>query len=344
MRILVIGAGAIGCLLGGRLASSGHDVTLVGRPWLVEAVQAYGLDVAQEAGDHIHIRNIQVTENVAGAYALQPDFDLVLLTTKAHDVLPPIVNLSKETDTLPLVVTFQNGVGTEETIAEVIGEDHVIAGTISVPASMTGPAVIETVRRGGIGIAPMTGEVTGTPIAEALRGAGFVVAVYDDYRALKWSKLLLNIIGNATSAILGWPPERVYANRDLFDMERAAFLEALQVMTAMKLRPVALPGYPLPTLAPWVKRLPSFILRPIVRRAVRTGRGGKMPSMYVDLVAGKKHLEVGVLNGAVARQGEQLGIPVPTNKKLTDILQQIAGGKISREEYCDHPQALLDAV
>ncbi|NOZ05466.1 MAG: 2-dehydropantoate 2-reductase [Chloroflexi bacterium] len=344
MRILVIGAGAIGCLLGGRLANSGHDVTLVGRPWLVEAVKAYGLDIAQEPGEHIHIRDIQVTENIAGAFALQPEYDLALLTTKAHDVLPPIINLSEETDTLPLVVTFQNGVGTEETIAEIIGENRMIAGIISVPVSMTGPAVIETVQRGGIGIAPVTNQVVATPIVEALRGAGFEVAVYDDFRAMKWSKLLLNIIGNATSAILGWPPERVYANQSLFDMERATFLEALQVMAAMNLHPVALPGYPLPTLVPWIRRVPSFILRPIVRRAVRTGRGGKMPSMYVDLVAGKKQLEVGVLNGAVAKQGEQLEIPVPINKKLTDILQQIAGGKIPREKYCDHPQVLLDAV
>jgi len=346
VRVLVIGAGAIGCLLGGRLASTGHDVTLVGRSWLVDAVQNYGLDIAVESRDdlHTHIRSIQATESVAAAYDLNPTYDLALLTTKAHDVELPSSNLAQVAKSRPVLVTLQNGVGAEEIVADKIGVDHVMAGTISIPVSMTGPAVIETVERGGIGLAPMTEHLSVTPIAEALRQSGFQVKAYNDYRSMKWSKLLLNIIGNATSAILGWPPERVYAHEGIFTVERQAFAEALQVMRGLGLSPVALPGYPLPTLLPWIERLPSFVLRPLVQRAVRTGRGGKMPSMYIDLVAGRRRLEVDVLNGAVARYGEQIGLSTPVNKALTLILQQLASGEIPREQYCDHPQAILDAV
>lgn len=344
MRVLVIGAGAIGCLLGGRLAGAGHDVTLVGRSWLVDAVQAYGLDIAVESRDdqHAHVKEIKAVETVAAAFELHSPYDVALLTTKAHDVAKPIADLAQATTDPPLVACFQNGVGTEELVAEVIGTDCVLAGTISIPAAMMGPAVVETVQRGGIGLAPMTGQVAVTTLAEALREAGFVVATYSDYRAMKWSKLLLNIIGNATSAILGWPPERVYSHAGLFHLERSAFREALQVMTALGLEPVSLPGYPLPVILPFVERLPALVLRPLLQRAVRSGRGGKMPSMYVDLVAGRRRLEVDVLHGAVARHGERMGLKVSVNQTLTNVLQKLASGETPREQYSDKPQALLD--
>jgi len=346
VRVLVIGAGAIGCLLGGRLADAGHDVTLVGRSWLVDAVHSYGLDLVAEAREHshTHVRQIRATETVAGAYEIHPQFDVALLTTKAHDVAAPVADLARITDRPPFVACFQNGVGAEEIVAERVGADRVFAATISIPVSMTGPAVVEFVERGGIGVASVAGGGDVSALADALREAGFVVGTYDDYRAMKWSKLLLNIVGNATSAILGWPPERVYSHPGLFRLEWNAFLEALQVMSAMNLEPVALPGYPLPTILPWIKRAPQFLLRPIVQRAVRTGRGGKMPSMYIDLVAGRRRLEVDVLNGAVVRYGEELGLPVSVNELLTTVLQKIAAGEIPREQYCDQPQALLDAL
>jgi len=344
VRVLVVGAGAIGCLLGGRLADAGHDVTLIGRSWLVDAVQAYGLDIAVESRDdqHAHVKEIKAAETIATAFELHSHYDVALLTTKAHDVAKPIADLAQATTDPPLVACFQNGVGTEELVADVIGPGYVIAGTISIPAAMMGPAVVETVQRGGIGLAPMTGQVAATPLVGVLREAGFVVETYSDYRTMKWSKLLLNIVGNATSAILGWPPERVYSHSGLFHLERSAFLEALHVMTALGLEPVSLPGYPLPAVLPFVEWLPSLVLRPLIRRAVRSGRGGKMPSMYVDLVAGRRQLEVDVLNGAVVRHGERLGLEVPVNQMLTDVLQKLASGETPREQYCDKPRALLD--
>ncbi len=143
---------------------------------------------------------------------------------------------------------------------------------------------------------------------------------------MKWSKLLANLVGNATSALLDLDPADVYADPRLFAVERRQLCEALAVMGALGLRPVALPGADTRLLALAV-RLPPAVARPLLRRVVAGGRGGKSPSLRLTLRGPDRRAratEAAWLNGAVAEEGARLGLPVPVNAALARLVGETA--------------------
>jgi 2-dehydropantoate 2-reductase len=143
---------------------------------------------------------------------------------------------------------------------------------------------------------------------------------------MKWSKLLTNLLANATSAILNLTPAQIFADARLFRVEMAQLNEALAVMRALNAAPVDLPGVPVRLLA-FGTRLPAFVARPLMQRAVGSGRGAKMPSFHIDLYSGRGRSEVAYLNGAVWRHGTQLGVPTPVNQMLTETLLALTSGE-----------------
>ena len=107
------------------------------------------------------------------------------------------------------------------------------------------------------GVAPVGEDAPVAMAAGLLRDAGFTVDLFADYRSLKWSKLLMNLLANAQCAILDWTPAQVMADPIASRLEALAWQEAFAVMAALGIRPVAMAGYPLPLLAPLVRRLPA---------------------------------------------------------------------------------------
>ena len=342
MRVLIVGAGAIGSLVGHRLARAGNnEVTLVGRQPHVAAVRARGLGL--EDGGRItwatNVGAVTDVQDVAGR-----SFDLILLTVKAYDAAEAASQVEPLARRGVPVLVLQNGVGGEETVAEVLGEATILSAVITLSVEVLEPGLVRlATTRGGIGLVPTAPGQSVAELAGVFRQAGFRTSEYRDYRAMKWAKLLLNIVANASPAILGLFPDQVFADRRLFTLEQAAFREAVMVMRALGLRPVSLPGYPVPLFAWAICSLPARLVRPILRRAVVGGRGGKMPSLHMDLSKGKGKSEVEYLNGAVVRYAQELGLDVPVNRALHAVLMGIVRGEISWEEYRGQPQRLLRA-
>lgn len=347
MRLLIVGAGAIGSLVGSKLALAGHDVTLVGRPGYTEVVREQGLGL-EEAGQRNYVKNVQAVTHVAQVDA--EFFDLIVFTMKAYDTTVAAAQVQPlARQGIPILV-MQNGVGGEESVTQALGEVTIFSAVITLVVEVLESGLVRlSTTRGGIGLAPT---VRSDPsksapchsLAEAFQGAGFNVAVYADHRAMKWSKLLLNILGNASPAILGMSPDLVFAQRRLFDLERTAFCEAMAVMRSLDLRPVSLPGYPVPLLARTMCSLPAWLMRPIFQRIIVRGRGGKMPSLYLDMVRQRKHSEVEFLNGAVVKQARELGMEVPVNEALFYTLMGIVRGEIPWENHRGQPERLLAAA
>ena len=341
MNWLIVGAGAIGSLLGAKLARAGHRVALVVRPRSASAL-AQGLTLVR--GPEKFTVPVNVATDVAGAFDAFAPFDVVALTMKAFGVEAAAGELRALNVALPPVVTFQNGVGSEEIVRASLPTTPLVAASISIPAEFVAPATVRAGERGGICLAPVQGHPPLEATSASLADAGFPVHLVADYRAMKWSKLLLNMLGNATSAILGWPPERIFRHPRLFEIEMAAWREAREVMRAYGIPLVRLPGYPVPLFDLAVRRLPLWLLRPVVARLVAGGRGGKMPSLYLDLEAGRRQLEIDYLNGAVVRYGDNLGLPTPVNAVLTELVRGMAAGTVDHARYRHAPDRLVAEV
>lgn len=343
MRILVFGAGAIGSLLGHRLSHAGHDVTLVGRPSYVRAVQAHGL-LLEEDGEISQVRPT-VVEALDSLPAGRRAWDLVVLTVKVYDTQEAARALAPCIPQNTPLLIVQNGVGGEELAQQVLSHTTTISGVITLVVSVLAPGHIRLdTSRGGLSLASTREGQHVAEWAELLAEAGLKTVICRDYRAQKWTKLLLNILGNVVPAILDMSPGEVFADPYLFRIERAAFLEALAVMSALKLRAVRLCGYPVALLAWAMRTLPVLILRPLLARLIGSGRGEKKPSLQIDLACGKQRSEALYLNGAVATHARRAGIDAPVNKALLTILMGIAKGTIPWDEFRQHPQKLIKAV
>jgi len=342
MNVLIVGAGAIGSLIGHRLARAGHDVVLIGRVSYASAVNERGIGL-EEDGEVFWakgVRAVTTPQEVADA-----SFDLIIFTMKAYDTAVAAVQMGPlVTDEVPLLV-LQNGVGGEEIARSVLGKGVVLSGVVTLSVEVHEPGLVALrTRRGGLGLASTWREYGVTWLAKVMREAGFRVEVFPDYRAMKWSKLLLNMLGNAIPAVLDMPPEQVFASADLFSLERRALAEARAVMHALHLEPVNLPGYPVPLFTTALTRAPRFLMHRIFRRVIGGGRGGKPPSLHLDLLRGRARSEVEYLNGAVVRAARRLNLPVPVNRVLYELLIGIARGEIAWETYRGRPDRLWLAV
>jgi 2-dehydropantoate 2-reductase len=348
LKVLIVGAGAIGVLFGARLAMAGHKVTLVGREPLRNAVERDGLTLVTD-GQTTTTRTLSVVTRTAAAFAGTQPYDWIFLTPKAYALRRAALELCEASQGLPghplRVVTIQNGVGNEEVAADLLGQNAVVAATVTIPIEAEHAARYTTRSKGGIGLARWTtSSPDPAPLAEALRAAALRTVVYDDARAMKWSKLLLNVIGNATSAILSWPPGRTMADSRLYNVELDALTEARRVMRAQGIATVNLPAYPARAQFSLLERLPRSFTRPILQRMVSNGRGGKMPSLYLSLEGGYRDSEVDVLNGAIVAAGAAIGIPTPINEALTHIVRDLARSVQERSHYRHNPDALLAAI
>jgi 2-dehydropantoate 2-reductase len=160
---------------------------------------------------------------------------------------------------------------------------------------------------------------------------------------MKWSKMLTNLVANATSAILDMNASEIFADRRLYRVEIAMLREALAVMKAQDIHVVDLPGTPVKALVMGT-RLPPGLARPFMVKAVGGGRGGKMPSFHIDLHAGRGKSEVEYLNGAVVRAGTQSGVATPVNKILTDTLLGLTTGSLPLDAFARKPEKLLELL
>jgi 2-dehydropantoate 2-reductase len=234
---------------------------------------------------------------------------------------------------------LQNGVDNEPALAGALGAAKVIAGTVTsaIGRRAAGDIILERLR--GIGVA--AGHPLASRLVAVLQEAGLNARLFPRAADMKWSKLLTNLLANAASAILDMSPAQVFAHPGLYRLEMRQLSEALAVMAAQGIRPVDLPGTPVRLLAFAVRFLPSSFSRPLLRRAVGAGRGAKMPSLHIDLYAGRGKSEVNYLNGAVVRFGERLRIPAPVNRLLNETLLGITEGRIPSEAFRKQPAKFL---
>jgi 2-dehydropantoate 2-reductase len=341
LRVVVVGAGAVGSFLGGMLASPATVVTLLlRRPY--EGPDPSTLLLEEPGGSrHVPVRRVSDPDGIDGA-------DVVIVAVKAFDLEAALDTTRHWPEAA--VLTAQNGVG-----AEALADAWIPFPTPLLAASLTTAveAVEGGVRRlrpGGIGVAVVRDDDAGTGmalrgrLAAAWTAAGLPAKACPDADAMKWSKLLANLVGNATSAILDLSPGEIYADRRTYDIERGQLQEALAVMKGLGLRPVGLPGADISLLLRGLS-LPAAIGRPLVARGIAGARGGKSPSLRLHVRdGGTGPTEARWLNGAVVAASGAAGVGTPVNEALLGLLEEVAGDPERAAWFKGEPGRLADAV
>jgi len=212
MNILILGAGAMGTMLGAHLIRAFEEVTFLDQKVVEEKLAKEGVTLrVKDKVHHIeHVKTISSKE-LSNSSAC---FDLVIVAVKAYSIADVCTLIKRENFKNLLII--QNGVGSEEILAGRFGPQGIISGAITLPVARAADGAVEmTNPRGGISLAPVNSGDSIAFLVELFRRAGFEVKPCRNYRALKWSKLLLNMIGNATSAILDMSPSEIFNDRKL---------------------------------------------------------------------------------------------------------------------------------
>jgi len=336
MRILSFGAGAIGTYIGGSLALAGHDVVFLERPQAADSLEREGMTL-HLPGNVARIEKVNLCRSLAEALQFGP-YNVALLAVKSYDTAGLIKDLAAHHELLPVVFCLQNGVENEALLEGALGAGRVIAGTVTSAIGRKGLGEIVLERKRGVGVA--AGSPLSVELVTAMSAAGLNARLFKNPLAMKWSKMLTNLMANATSAILNMTPAEVFSHQDSFSLERAQLREALAVMAALHIPVSDLPGTPVRPLS-WVLRsFPDWAVKPILQRGVAGGRGGKMPSFHIDLYGGSSRSEVDYLNGAVVRAGERIGVATPVNRLLNETLLALTSGDLPLSSF-DHRPDLL---
>ncbi|MCJ7734608.1 MAG: 2-dehydropantoate 2-reductase [Anaerolineales bacterium] len=338
-RFLVFGAGAIGTYLGASLIRQDHTVVFLERAADIQTLWEQGLRVELE-GEVISIPEPQLIDNLNEIQA--GTFDLAILALKTYhleDMLPDLIRLR---DQLPPLLCLQNGVESEKILVNALGADRVISGTVTTAVDRLGKGNIVVQRLRGMGLGgphPLARELV--PI---FKQAGINCSYFPRAEQMKWSKLVTNLLGNASSAILDLPPSTIFSHPDLYQMELDQIRETLDVMKFSGIKPVNLPGVPVKLLALIIKWIPAWISQPLLSKLIGSGRGNKMPSFHKDLYNGIGKSELDQLNGAVIRAGKKLNIPTPVNDFLVQTLNSLIRGEEKLDKYAHKPELFLDQL
>lgn len=345
LKWLSFGAGAIGTYIGGSLALAGDDVVFLEQPAALEVLRQRGLRLDLRADRRRRGGGPSVIPPEAATFAGSLDealghgpYDAAIFALKSFDTPAALQSMEPGGERLPPILCFSNGVENEAQMAAVLGKTKVLAATVTSAIGRHGPGDIVLERLRGVGIVsnhPISGRVL-----EAANSAGLNARPFRNADAMKWSKLLTNLIANPTSAILDMTAAEVLKHPALYRLEIGALRECLDVMRARAIPVVDLPGTPVRALALTV-RLPTWFSRPFLARAAGAGRGGKMPSLHIDLHSGRGQSEVEYLHGAVARAGREAGIPTPINAFLTETLLSLADRRIQMDEFSRQPEKLV---
>ena len=348
LKILSFGAGAIGTYFGGSLALAGHQVVFVERQNVVDELKEKGLrlDLTLDArrrtkdASRIHSSAFVIVSSLEEALRYGP-FDLALFALKSFDTQSALDGIKPFADKMPPILCLSNGVANEPAIAETLGTDKVIYGTVTTAIGRRGAGDIVLEKLRGVGIAK------GHPLSEKLNNAmnkAFLNSqLFENAGSMKWSKMLTNLIANPASAILDMTAGEVFANKDLYMIEINMLKECIAVMEAQGFEVVDLPGTPVKALA-FATKLPLWLSRPLLGRAAGAGRGAKMPSFHIDLHSGRGKSEVDYLHGEVVRAGEKHNIPTRVNKVLTETLLALTNKEISLDEFAKKPEKLVEKL
>lgn len=343
MRVLILGAGAVGTYIGAKLALGGNQIFFYQRnPEVCRRINEQGITL------HERWR----TRTVKTAASFSPDqlfssvekFDAAIFCVKGFSTLPVLDALSPWLSHIDFWVTLQNGLGNEEMILTRLSPDRLTAGSLTTACSLWLPGEVTADNIGGVALASITGSQPHSNIASLFESSKFEIELCPDWQAMKWSKLLLNILGNITSALLDWPALEVFSNPISFAIERAAFLEAAAVMEKNGLSPVSLPHQSVPTYVWGIRSIPAPILRLIFKQKMKRGRGTKPPSLHLDLLKGKTETELPFLYGALIEKGKELGVLTPTLRVLSETYEAILNKRLPWDAVKANPEFLRDKI
>jgi 2-dehydropantoate 2-reductase len=318
-RIGIIGAGAIGCVVGGLLTRAGRDVTLIDQwPEHVERMKTAGLRLSGTCGDHVvPVKALHIHE----AQGIREPFDAAFISVKSYDT-EWAAHLAVTYLARPhgVVVDFQNGIN-DERVAAVAGRDRTLGCVITIGAGMYEPGHASRTDSGAVGF--KIGELDGrdTERARALAALMNDVAgakMTTNLMGERWSKLATNCMANPLAGLSGLGSAEVRGEPGPRRIAIHVGAEVILVGRAAGHEVEPIYGVTAQRFVDAVRGSGREDLERDVAAGAKFLTGGR-PSMLQDVMRGRR-TEVDHLNGLVSREGRRLGVATPFNDAVVELV------------------------
>lgn len=333
MKVGVMGAGAIGCYVGGQLAATGHDVVFVGRQRIGDDVRAHGLTVI----DLQHRRRTVAADRIVFATdaSALADCDVVLCAVKSGGTADAAAKLAELLGRDAVIVSLQNGIHNAERLREALAPRVVLGGIVGFNVISREGAVFQRTTSGPLVV---EAHAAGDALSAALLSAGFEIERPEDIAPKQWSKLMMNL-NNAVSALSGAPTRDLVLTAGYRKVLAAVIEEALRVLRAAKIRPARLGALPVHVF-PYALRLPTPIVKVVARAQLKIDPEARS-SMWEDLEK-RRLTEVDYLNGEIVALAKKVGTTAPLNERIVALVHDVeARGEGSPKLS---PEALWKAI
>jgi 2-dehydropantoate 2-reductase len=304
MYIVILGAGAMGCLFGGRLAEAGHRVVLVDVwPEHLDAINRDGLILETREGT----RSISIPARRVEQVEEPPE--LMVLFTKSIHTAQALDSARHLLGSETRVLTLQNGLGNAEAVESFVSRDRIVVGMTTWPSDLVGPGRVRSLGEGMTKILSADARVTPNlkRISGALEQAGLRCEISPTVFVTIWEKLAFNAALNTLTAVTGMPVGVVGATDDGREL---AYMIAKEVVAVANRKGVG---------------ASEATVLATVDEAFRD-HGEHLPSMLQDLRAGRK-TEIEAISGAVVREASPLGMTVPVTQCMYRLVRMLERGR-----------------
>ena len=325
MKTVIVGAGALGSVLGGYFAQAGADVTLLAREAHAEAIRAHGLRLGGMRGEQT-VRNLQALSDptkVASA-------DLLILGVKSYDTQETLASLGHLRGKIGAAISIQNGGRKDEELAEAFGKDAVVGATTIVGAAMPEAGRVIHTGEGGTWIGELDGRRSARveAIADLFRKAALPIEVREDIRSAIWCKLNQMVPAAALSCVTRLHVHEIYLDRSLATLFVELSQEVARVAERLGIPLVDCQGFPVKTLCsqPVDVAVESVMARGRIMQ--ERGMTGVKISTLQDLERGRK-TEADHVIGHVVRLADAHGVAIPKLQLLFRVIQGVEAAEMA---------------
>ncbi|HEX8838914.1 MAG TPA: 2-dehydropantoate 2-reductase [Sphingomicrobium sp.] len=317
-KVAILGAGSVGCFIGGTWAAAGVPVTFIGRPKLSKDVDEHGLTLSDYSGWQLHLAPGEIDYR-CGPEGLD-DAEVIAVTVKSGDTAKAAADIAEHGRPGATVISFQNGVSNVDVL------EQGLAGRFEVARGMV-PYNVAYLSKGrfhkGVAGDLYAEQRAGTrSLAEAVGTGPAALKLSDDMLGLAWGKLLINL-NNAVNALSGKTLQDELRRRDYRRVFAASIREGLDLLKRAAIEPASVGPISLQML-PRIVDSPDWLFNNVFLK--RWKIDAKARSSMADDLAARRKTEIDYLNGELVRLADRLQRAAPVNRAIVDLVRKAEAG------------------
>jgi 2-dehydropantoate 2-reductase len=317
-KVTVLGAGSIGCFVGGCWQVAGLNVSFIGRPSFDREIADHGLTLSDYSGWEASLAAEQVDYRTDPASLA--DADIIALCVKSGATAEAAREIAIHAREGATVISFQNGISNVEVLERELGERfQVVRGMVPYNVAYLGDGRFH---KGVAGVLYADDTAVTRQLVGPIGLSPAALRLSDNMLGIAWGKLLINL-NNAVSALSGLTLVEELRRRDYRRVVAASQREGLKILRMAGIEPAKV-GAVGPRLLPWVIGSPDWLFRNLFMKAWKIDAKARS-SMADDLAAGRK-TEVDFINGELVALAERQGAVAPVNRKIVTLVRAAEQG------------------